>query len=163
MKINSSAHIQFSDDGSLVYFNINVKELFDVNLRYPGIKNALNVAFSESKSVVPIKTGLMRRSYTMDILNEDTIRVYFDPNKIVGQKRLGTVVKEYYPKYLKEHSKTFNWLDVVMSKFLKSLYLSAKELERKKERDDAFKLVAFLALYKTFINQLDKKIKEGGN
>lgn len=161
MRIDTSANIQFSDDGNLVYFNVNTDELFDVNLSYPGMMNALKKAVRDSKEVVPFQTGLLRRSYSMDVLNQSTVRVYFDPSKIKGATRLGRVVTEYYPKYLKDKAKTFNWLDLVMRRFLKSLIVEIREMNKQKQREDALKLAALLLFYKMFNDNLKEKIKEG--
>jgi len=87
---------------------VNVEELFKVNLSYPGILNILKKAFNESKKFIPVWTGLMKSSYTMDRINNTAVMIYFDPQKILGKKRLGRVVKVYYPKYLKDKSTTFN-------------------------------------------------------
>lgn len=161
MRIDTSVNIQFSDDGNLVYFNVNTDELFDVNLSYPGMMNALKKAVRDSKEVVPFQTGLLRRSYSMDVLNQSTVRVYFDPSKIKGATRLGRVVTEYYPKYLKDKAKTFNWLDLVMRRFLKSLIVEIREMNKQKQREDALKLAALLLFYKMFNDNLKEKIKEG--
>lgn len=163
MKIASNFNMQFSDDGNLVYFNINVRELFEVNLGYPGLMNALKTAFRESKDTIPYKTGLLRRSYSMDRLNEETIRVYFDPSKIVGATRLGRPVDVYYPKYLKEKSKTFNWLDIVMRRFLRTLLVEVRSMNEKKQKEDILKTTAFLVFYEVFRKQLQEKIKEGSD
>jgi len=108
IKINTSSTIQFSEDGEVVYFIVNIKELFNVSSNYNGMKSIIRKAFEISKRFVPIKTGLMRSSYTLEYISSDVVRLYFDPNKILGKTRLGRVVQTYYPKYLVEKSKTFN-------------------------------------------------------
>lgn len=161
MKIASNFNMQFSDDGNLVYFNINTRELFEVNLAYPGLMNAIKTAFRESKDTIPFKTGLLRRSYSMDRLNEETIRVYFDPSKIIGATRYGRPVDVYYAKYLKEKSKTFNWLDLVMRRFLRVLISEVRNMNKEKQKEDMLKTSALLLLYKAFTDDLKNKIKEG--
>ena len=107
LKEKSSYSIQFSDGDNLAYYIVNVKELFDINLNYPGIINALRKAFKASKPSIPFMTGLLRSSYTMDRISNTSVKIYFDPKKLIGKTRLGRKVKVYYPKYLKEHNKTF--------------------------------------------------------
>lgn len=115
-----------SNQGDIVFFIVNVKELFGMTLDSPGMKSALNAAFDESRKYIPIDTGLMRRSYTMRRISDDQVYVYFDPAKILGQKRKGITVDDYYPKYLAEKAKTFNWLTIVMSHFYDKLFAAVK-------------------------------------
>lgn len=161
MKIASNFNMQFSDDGNLVYFNINTRELFNVPLSYPGLLNIIKIAFRESKSEIPFKTGLLRRSYSMDRINDETVRIYFDPSKIIGSNRSGRPVDVYYPKYLKEKSKTFNWLDLIMRKFLRVLISEVRNMNKEKQKEDMLKTAALLLFYKIFTDDLKNKIKEG--
>ena len=160
IKIETSSTIQFSENGEVVYFIVNIKELFNVSSNYNGMKSIIRKAFEKSKRYVPIKTGLMRSSYTLEYVNSDVVRLFFDPNKILGKTRLGKVVKTYYPKYLVEKAKTFNWLDVVMKQFLDSLIADVKALQIKKDLEDALTLAAALAFIKRFNDQYKEKQKE---
>jgi hypothetical protein len=108
MQYNSSYVFQYSDDGDLVYFLVNVNELFNVSLSYPGMITAIRKSFRDSKSYIPYKTGLLRSSFSIKRLNNDTMMVFFDPAKLLGKKRFGRTNNTYYAKYLKEHAKTFN-------------------------------------------------------
>lgn len=160
MKINTSYTMEFEDDGSLVYFKVNVKELFDINLLYPGIVTALNKAFRYSKKFIPVKTGLMKSSYTMDRINNEAVMVYFDPQKILGKKRLGRIVKVYYPQYLKEYSSRFNWLDIIMRNFFNELISNVKQLDKKQKEKSKINLIAALAFLKILEDNYKKKKEE---
>ena len=157
IKIDTSSTIQFSDNGEVVYFNVNIKELFNVSTNYNGIKSIIRKAFTISKQFVPIKTGLMRLSYTLEYINSDVVYIYFDPQKILGKTRLGRVVQTYYPKYLVEKSKTFNWLDIVMKKFLDSLIADMRALKKMKDTEDALSLTVALLFLKRFNDEYIEK------
>ena len=86
------------------------------------------MAFFRSKKVVPFKTGLMRSSYTMDKETINSVKVYFDPSKILGKMRLGVRVKSYYPRYLSQYPKTFNWMDLVIRTFLHTLLAEIRDI-----------------------------------
>ena len=158
IKEKSSYSIQFSDGDNLAYFLVDVKELFDITLNYPGILNALRIAFKASKPAIPYMTGLLRSSYTMDRISNTTVRVYFDPDKLIGKTRLGRKVKEYYPKYLKEHQKTFGWMDWIIRKFLTSLIIQVKEMNKKKSEREAISMIAVMAFLTAFNKNLKEKI-----
>lgn len=128
--MNSDHSIQYSERGQLVYFEVDIKELFNVNLSFPGVISALNKAFNVSKTAVPVKTGLMLRSYTMKKVSSSKVRCYFDPKKIVGQKRLGRIVKEYYPQYLVDTPKRYDWLHVLIMKFYRALEIEMLKLSK---------------------------------
>lgn len=116
-----------------VYFRVNLKELFGVDINYPGLIGCLKRAFAISKKYVPYKTGLMLSSYTMEEITPSIYEIYFDRNKIVGKKRLGQIVKDYYPQYLVEYSSRMNWLDILSYQFYKVLITEAAKLEPDKE------------------------------
>lgn len=118
-----------------VFFIINVKELFNVDLNYPGVMHALNHAFSVSKAYVPVDTGLTKKSYSLQKLDNVRIKAFFDPSKIIGQKRNGKVVKEYYVQYIAEHASRFNWLSIVMKHFYDALYNGMRRLMKKSVPD----------------------------
>ena len=184
IRYNSSLSMESSDSGDLIYFIVNVEELFKVNLSYPGILNILKKAFNESKKFIPVWTGLMKSSYTMDRINNTAVMIYFDPQKILGKKRLGRVVKVYYPKYLKDKSTTFNWLDIIMKAFYRNLIAEAEalmykiELSRSDKKDssdsDSIKalalasvekkntinILAAVAFFKLFKDEYERKIKK---
>lgn len=131
--MNSNYNIQYSERGQLVYFEVDMKELFNVDLNTPDVISALNKAFNVSKSVVPIKTGLMLRSYTMKKISSTSVRCYFDPEKIIGKTRLGKTVKEYYPQYLVDTPKRYDWLQVLIKKFYDALRIQMEKLAKKNE------------------------------
>ena len=152
--MKSSIDIQIQDEGDLVYFICDVKELFGVDLSFPGIKTALNYAFNQTKYVVPIQTRLMLRSYTIKEISSTAVMCFFDPKKIVGQKRMGQIVKYYYPQYLKKYPKRFNWMDIIVKKFFENLKIEVQNLKKKSNKDDIsfenFNLfwIALMLLYK---------------
>lgn len=141
-----AAPINKPNQSGVVFFIVNVKELFNIDLNYPGIKTALNSAFRESKTYVPTDTGLTKRSYTMEMLDDFRVRCFFDPDKIVGQVRKGRVVKDYYVQYIAEHASRFNWLTIVIKKFYDKLYEEVRQMYKKqqnkfdKDFDDADKI-----------------------
>lgn len=147
--MNSHYNIQYSERGQLVYFDVDMKELFNVNLSFPGVISALNKAFNVSKSVVPIKTGLMLRSYTMKKISSSKVRCFFDPKKIVGQKRLGRIVKEYYPQYLVDTPKRYDWLQILIMKFYKALEIEMLKLskENKEVNMDLFYIFLLMLIH----------------
>jgi hypothetical protein len=151
--------MQFSEDGGLVYFLINVKELFNVSLSYPGIRSAIKKAFNESKQYIPVRTGLMKRSYTIDSVNNDTMIIYFDPAKIVGKTILGRVVKEYYPKYLSQTQARFNFLDIIMKNFYKVLISEVKQIKQQKDTENLLSMVAAMVFIQTMNDSFKKKIQ----
>lgn len=144
MNFNSDKEFQFkaapeyqSNQGDEVFFIVNVKELFNIDLNFPGIIGALNKAFMAAKAVTPIDTGLMRRSMTMIKLDDYRVKIFFDRDKIVGKKRKGIIVKDYYPIYLADHAKTFNWLTIVIKHFYDTLYPAVKALRKKSAENKA--------------------------
>ena len=155
--MNSDYNIKYSDTGKLVYFEVDMKELFNVDLQTSGIISALNHAFNVSKTAVPVKTGLMLRSYTMDKISSTTVRCYFDPNKIIGKKRLGRIVKDYYPQYLVEFPSRLNWLDVVIKRFYDALKIELEELAKK---NNQIKMENYYKLLILLLADLKKKVEE---
>lgn len=152
--MKSSNQIKFQDTGDIVYFICDVKELFNVDLNTPGVRKALNHAFNMSKSAVPYATGLMLKSYTIEQISQTAVRCYFDPQKILGQVRLGKEVKYYYPGVLKKYSSRFNWMDILVKKFYENLKINMETLKTKTNNNDirfeGFDLfwLALLLLYK---------------
>ena len=155
----SSMGVEFSDDGSLVYFKVNMKELFRVNLETPGVKSALNEAFKASKELIPVDTGLMLKSYTMDELSNNSIICYFDRKKIIGQTRKGYKVKNYYPSYLKDYASRLTWLDLIIKRFYNTLIKNIKQINKKKN-NKPIEMDNFKAFWILFLASLEKKKKE---
>ena len=155
--MKSNYNIQYSDTGKLVYFQVDMMELFHIDLSTPGVPTALNHAFNVSKSAVPVKTGLMLRSYTMDKISSTTVRCYFDPEKIIGKKRLGKVVKEYYPQYLVNYPSRVNWLDLVIKRFYDALMVEMEKLSKKNKNIDMDNYYLFMLL---LIQAMKKKVEE---
>src|SRR5574344_2978679 len=111
-------------------------DMFGINLDYPGIKEALNDAFFESKRYVPVDTGLMKSSYTMRPKSDTLVECFFDPDKIVGQMRKGHKVEDYYPQWVGSSgggNKAWNWLTIVMNHFYDTLIADVRSLSKKKE------------------------------
>lgn len=155
--MNSDYNIQYSERGQLVYFEVDMKELFDVNLNTPGVISALNYAFRVSKKAVPVKTGLMLRSYTMKKISSFAVRCYFDPEKIIGKTRLGRTVTEYYPQYLVDTPKRYDWLQVLIKKFYDALRFQMEALARKNEK---IKLDTFYLFLLLLLEDQERRKKE---
>lgn len=158
--MNSNYNIQYSDKGKLVYFDVDMKELFNVDLKFPGVVSALNKAFRVSKSAVPVQTGLMLKSYTMKPISSTTVRCFFDPEKIIGKTRLGRVVKDYYPQYLVEYPKRFNWLQILIKRFYDALRLDMEKLKAKNDEIDLTKFYLFLLLLLEEMEEMKKREKK---
>lgn len=156
----TSRKVQYDDRGKLVYFKIDVKELFGITLEEPGILQALRYAFNVSKSVVPIKTGLMLRSYTFKPISNTTVMCYFDPEKIIGKKRMGRVVTEYYPAYLFRFPSRYNWLDAVIEKFFSELNLSVRKLSKKNQNIDMLGFDIWFLMFLGLMASSKKKERE---
>ena len=156
--MNSHYNIQYDDEGLIVYFDIDIVELFGVDLNTTGVKSALNQAFQSARKVIPYRTGLMRRSFTMIKVSSDKkVRCYFDPKKILGVKRLGKIVTEYYPRYLIQYAKRYNWLDLVILRFLTTLELEMLKLAKTNKEIDTVNFGKFMS---TFRKKQRAKIKE---
>jgi len=155
--MKSSYNIQYEDRGKLVYFLVDVKELFNIDLKTPGFIAALNNAFNISKTAVPVKTGLMLRSYTMSKISSSTVRCYFDPEKILGRKRLGRIVTEYYPQYLVDTPKRFDWLQILVKKFYDALKLQMEALAKK---NDEIKLETFYLFLLLLLEYHERRKRE---
>lgn len=125
-----------SNQGSYVFFRVNVKELFGIDLNYPGIRTALNKAFMAAKPYTPVDTGITRRSMTMKEINPYEVEVFYDPKKIIGQVRKGVVIKENYTIYIAESPKRWNWLSIVMKHFYDTLFREVKKLKSKYEHKE---------------------------
>ena len=170
-KFSSDIYAQFKaapsnkpNQSGVVFFIVDVQELFNVNLSFRGIIKCLNAAFMESKRYVPVATGLLKRSYTMERLDDHRVRCFFDPNKIVGQTRDGVVVKDYYPQYIAEHASRFNWLTIVIKKFYDKLYGEAKKLFKSQKdnpikQKDPNKQQMFMFGVTEFMKELNQKYK----
>ena len=155
--MNSDYNIRYSDRGKLVYFDVDMKELFNIDLNTPGVISALNYAFKVSKTAVPVQTGLMLRSYTMKRISSTTVRCYFDPEKIIGKTRLGKTVKEYYPQYLVETPKRYDWLQVLIKRFYDALKIQMERLSKKNDTIDLRPFYLFLFL---LLEEQERRKKE---
>lgn len=141
-----------------VYWRVDVNELFGIDLTYKGITTALNQALQAAKIVTPIETGLLRRSLSLKKINDTTVECYFDRKKIVGRIRKGITVTDYYPKYLSEHPKTFNWLSICIKHFYDELFKQMKILKHKEKVDDE-RIIRF-AMFEIFYDDLNASYKE---
>jgi len=160
LQVNSSYTMTFSDDGSLVYFIADIRELFNVPTSYPGIKTIIKTAFNHSKQYIPFKTGLLRRSYTLEYFGSDLVKIYFDPSKIVGSSRNGRTVESYYAKYLKEKEKTFNWLMIIMKHFYDILIKEVRKLKEKEKNITILSLTFAIMFLDSFNKQYNNKKEE---
>lgn len=161
--MNSDYNIKYSETGKLVFFEVDMKELFNVDLNTPGVASALNYAFNVSKSAVPVDTGLMLKSYTMEKISSTVVRCFFDPKKIIGKKRKKQIVKEYYPQFLVNYPSRVNWLDLVIKRFYDALLLQMEKVAKKNSEVDMEKYYLFMLLLIASMKkkvELEKKIKK---
>lgn len=124
------------NQGGIVFFQVDLAEMFGINLDYPGIKGALNSAFFESKRYIPVDTGLMKSSYTMRPKSDTLVECFFDPDKIIGQMRKGQKVEDYYPQFVGSSgagNRAWNWLTIVMNHFYDKLIGEVRALSKKPE------------------------------
>lgn len=166
---NTTIDFTYDDKGDMVYFMVNLEQLYGIKTSFPGLRSKIMKSFQESKKVTPIDTGLMRSSYSLHYVADNRVLLFFDPHKIIGKKRKGRIVKEYYPKYLAEKAKTFSWLDIVARRFFTVLLQGIRELNKQIEKDNKkskdkrqiISTAAFLSFYKLFTDNLKNKIKTG--
>lgn len=162
-KIKASPTTSNSNEDE-VFFIVNVKELFNIDLNFPGIKGALNAAFMYSKQFVPVDTGMTKRSYTMHQIDNYSVKCFFDPNKIVGQKRNGVIVKDYYVKYIAEHASRFNWMQILIKNFYDELYKQMRSLQKKHpegtDKSGSIAFSVFLIFKELFDNEYKAKKEE---
>lgn len=121
------------NQGSLVFFLVDLNEMFGVNIDYPKMRTALYNAFTESKRYIPVDTGLMKRSYSMRFQSDTVVEVFFDPQIILGGSRDGKPVQDYYPQYVGSSgasNRAWNWLTIVMSHFYDKLISEVREIIR---------------------------------
>ncbi len=131
MDYKSNTIVAFNDNDGEVYFIVDIKELLGVTINTPGIPTILRRAFEFSKNPIPVDSGLMKSSYTMKMVNNNQIKCFFDRHKIIGKKRYGRVVEDYYPQYLVTHNSRRTWLQIVLEAFYSSLNTSLKQMEKK--------------------------------
>lgn len=166
---NTTIDFTYDDKGDMVYFMVNLEQLYGIKTSFPGLRSKIRKAFEESRKVTPIDTGLMRSSYSIQYVADNRVLLFFDPHKIIGKNRKGRIVKEYYPMYLADKAKTFSWLDIVARRFFTVLLQGIRELNKQIEKDNkkskdkrqTVSLVAFLSFYKLFKDNLRNKIKTG--
>lgn len=142
----------------VVYFRVNLRELFNTDINYTGMKTALNKAFFACKSVCPIDTGMMRRSMELKVISDYVVEVLWNPDKIVGKIRKGVIVKDYYPVYLAEKPATFNWLAICIKHFYTTLYEEVRKLVNKKKKEKVPSTISLVIAAK-FIDELNKEFK----
>lgn len=81
------------------------------------------------------------RSYTIKELDDHTVILYFDPNKVIGKMRKGRndkkarEVKEYYVQYISSNASRLTWLDVLIHEFLKVLKKEVEALAKETPKD----------------------------
>ena len=141
------------NQSDIVFFIINVKTLFGVDLNYPGMIGALNKAFEVAKSKVPVDTGITRNSFKGRKIDDYSVYYFFDPADVIGKVRKKQIVKEYYVKYIAESAKNFNWLSIVMYYFYETLFsevrklFNAKDLYQEDHFINKFDLHSFIELF----------------
>lgn len=133
IKADSYNNSQSSDE---VFFIVNIKELFNVDLSYPGIKTSLNKAFMFSKQYIPVDTGITKRSYSIREIDNNRVKIFFDKTKVIGQIRKGRKVDVYYIRFIAEHAKRFNWLTIVIYQFYTELFKEIKKLKIKQKKNE---------------------------
>lgn len=155
------------NQGTIVSFECDLGEMFGITLDYPGIKGALNSAFSASRQYVPVDTGILRESYRMKTWGDTMVQMYFDPTQIIGKKRKGRTVDEYYPQWVGSsgpNNRAWNWLTIVMSHFYDELIARVRGLMKQnayKERKAQGRSVPEpTEAFKAMVAGLDKERKD---
>ena len=163
-KIEVKGNTKNNTQSGIVFFIIDLKSLFNIDLSYHGVKDVLNRAFNASKHAIPVDTGLTKKSYSQKQLDDYRVYYYFDPNKIIGQIRKGVKVKDYYVQYIAESAKNFNWISVLMKMFYDELFKGMKSLykkhEEKKESSKRLMNLGYAMIFKEQIDQEYKVMKE---
>ena len=156
---------QAHNQGEIVFFRVDVYELFGVTIETPGIKKCLNIAYLECQKYCPVKTGLMKRSFTMKVLSDHQVELFFDPNKIIGQTRLGKVVETYYPMFVAETAKNYSFLTRMIYSFHETLFDEVKKMinKNKKPTPPKEEQVILQQEFKNYFvgEYLDNKLKQG--
>jgi len=137
-----------------VFWIVNLKELFDIDLNFKGIKNILNKAFMKAKEFVPYDTGITRKSMRQIQLDTYRIKIFFDKNRVIGQIRKGVKVKEYYVKYIAEHASRFNWLSICMYHYYITLFNEMKNLQKRKFNESGNTAGISLLMAAVFMEQI---------
>lgn len=122
------------NQSDIVFFRVNLNEMFGVDINYRGMKKCLNTAFMSCKKYIPFDTGITYRSFTQKQLTDYEIEYFFDPAKVIGKTRKGVVVKEYYVKYIAASPKNYSWLTKVMYEFYETLFREVSHLPRAKKQ-----------------------------
>lgn len=122
------------NQGDIVFFRIDVYEMFNINLDYPGIKSCLNKAYLGCRKYIPYDTGITYRSFTPKVINDHTMEYFFDPAKVIGQNRKGKVVSEYYVQYIAATPKNYSWLTKVIYDFYEIFFREVSKLKKAKEK-----------------------------
>ena len=132
------------NQSDIVFFIINVKTLFGVDLNYPGMIGALNKAFEVAKTKVPVDTGITRNSFKGRKIDDYSVYYFFDPADVIGKVRKKQIVKEYYVKYIAESAKNFNWLSICMYYFYETLFSEVRKLFNAKDKKtkDKYEIVS---------------------
>lgn len=168
----NSTTFKINQQGEVVYFICDVKELFGVSLDVPGVKKALRTAFKKShiKKIkgsptggIPYDTGLMMSSFTMEPVSNDAVICYFDPNKILGKERKGQIVKYYYPAVLFKHRWHTLWVYDLAKTFYEFLLMEMVNLDKEfKKVNSKYQISTknFDLFWIFLILQIGKLIKE---
>ena len=122
------------NQSDIVFFRVNLNEMFGVDINYRGMKKCLNTAFMSCKKYIPYDTGITYRSFTQKQLTDYEIEYFFDPKKVVGQTRKGVIVKDYYVKYIASTPKNYSWLTKVIYEFYETLFREVSHLPRAKQQ-----------------------------
>lgn len=122
------------NQGDIVFFRIDVNELFGITLDYPGIRTCLNNAFVGCKKYIPYDTGITYRSFTKKKINDHIMEYFFDPNKVIGQNRKGKIVEQYYVQYIASTPKNYSWLTKVIYEFYEIMFKEVGQLKRARKK-----------------------------
>lgn len=143
------------NQSDIVFFRVNLNEMFGVDINYRGMKKCLNTAFISCKKYIPFDTGITYRSFTQKQLTDYEIEYFFDPAKVIGKVRKGVVVKEYYVKYIASSPKNYSWLTKVIYEFYETLFREVSHLPRAKKQ---IKQGERMVVYDRDIDDLNAKI-----
>lgn len=143
------------NQSDIVFFRVNLNEMFGVDINYRGMKKCLNTAFISCKKYIPFDTGITYRSFTQKHLTDYEIEYFFDPAKVIGKVRKGVVVKEYYVKYIASSPKNYSWLTKVIYEFYETLFREVSRLPRAKKQ---IKQGERMVVYDRDIDDLNAKI-----
>ncbi len=140
-------------------FEIDLVKMFKSELT-PELRASFNKALKSvfTSRYMIVDTGLMRSSLTLQF-NARRVLVYFDPKKIIGKRRKGQVVKEYYPQYLSSFPQHARWLENLVQVFLNHLKNSVAQTN-KANKDKKNQIYTLLLISLLAELRKEKKVKK---